>query len=188
GGGGGTLMGSECSPEIITETILARNLHSHIKQLGDSIHIEKEVSKELLARLERQRSIMAHTPSIWPVRGWLTSPFGWRKSPFTGEREFHKGVDIAARKGTPIYAPADGIVTSYGPNGAFGDFLVINHGYGIVTRYGHLLKSYVSPSRYVHKGDIVACVGNTGRSTGPHLHYEVLVNGVHVNPKRYMLK
>ncbi len=188
GGGGGTLMGSNGEPEIVTENILARNLHSHIKQLSDTIHIEKEISKELLAQLERQRSLMAHTPSVWPARGWLTSPFGWRRSPFTGEREFHKGVDIAARKGTPIYAPADGIVTSYCPNGAFGNFLVINHGYGIVTRYGHLKKTYVKPGRQIHKGDIVACIGSSGRSTGPHVHYEVLINGVHVNPKRYMLK
>lgn len=188
GGGGGTLMGSNGEPEIITENILARNLHSHIKQLSDNIHIEEEISKELLAQLERQRSLMAHTPSVWPARGWLTSPFGWRRSPFTGEREFHKGVDIAARKSTPVYAPADGMVTSYGPNGGFGNFLVINHGYGIVTRYGHLKKAYVEPGKQVHKGDIVACIGSTGRSTGPHVHYEVLINGVHVNPKRYMLK
>ncbi|MEA3222892.1 MAG: M23 family metallopeptidase [Thermodesulfobacteriota bacterium] len=188
GGGGGTLMGSNGKPEIITENILARNLHSHIKQLSDNIQIEEEISKKLLAQLERQRSLMAHTPSVWPARGWLTSPFGWRRSPFTGEREFHKGVDIAARKGTPVYAPADGMVTSYGTNGGFGNFLVINHGYGIVTRYGHLKKSYVKPGKQVHRGDIVACIGSTGRSTGPHVHYEVLINGVHVNPKRYMLK
>jgi murein DD-endopeptidase MepM/ murein hydrolase activator NlpD len=80
------------------------------------------------------------------------------------------------------------MVTSYGPNGGFGNFLVINHGYGIVTRYGHLKKAYAKPGKQVHKGDIVACIGNTGRSTGPHVHYEVLINGVHVNPKRYMLK
>ena len=189
GGGGSESIGSGKSTEVLTEKILARKLHSHIKQLGDDISIEKDVSRELLAQIERQRSLMIHTPSAWPTRGWITSRFGWRKSPFTGKKEFHKGVDIASRKGTPIYAPADGIVTSYYKNGGYGNFLVINHGYGIVSRYGHLLKSNdIKVGQRVHKGDKIAFIGNTGRSTGSHVHYEVLMNGIHVNPQRYMLK
>jgi len=184
GGGADSIM----KPPLLTEKILTKKLHSNIKQLGDDIGIEKQVSRELLEELERQRSIVAHTPSIWPTRGWLTSRFGWRSSPFTGKREFHKGVDIASRKNTPIYAPADGIVTSYCRNGGYGNFLVINHGYGIVTRYGHLAKSAVEAGQMVKRGDNIAYIGNTGRSTGSHLHYEVMVNGIHVNPKRYMLK
>ncbi|HPJ92282.1 MAG TPA: M23 family metallopeptidase [Deltaproteobacteria bacterium] len=189
GGGGAESIGTGQSTEVLTEKILARKLHSHIKQLGDDISIEKDVARELLAQIERQRSLMAHTPAAWPTRGWITSHFGWRNSPFTGKKEFHKGVDIASRKGTPIYAPADGIVTSYYKNGGYGNFLVINHGYGIVTRYGHLLKSNdIQVGQRVRKGDKIAFLGNTGRSTGSHVHYEVLVNGIHVNPQRYMLK
>lgn len=189
GGGGAESIGAGKSTEVLTEKILTRKLHSHIQQLDEDISIEKEVSKELLAEIERQRSLMAHTPSAWPMRGWITSGFGWRNSPFTGKKEFHKGIDIAARKGTPISAPADGIVTAYYKNGGYGNFLVINHGYGIVTRYGHLLKTNnIEVGQCIHKGDKIAFVGNTGRSTGSHLHYEVLINGVHVNPQRYMLK
>ncbi len=186
GGGGGVSLLSMNEP--ISEKMLARALHSHIKDLDDNVKIEEEISKRLLADLERRRSIMAHTPSIWPLRGWLTSPFGWRISPFTGKKEFHEGVDIAARYGSPIYAPADGIVTFYGRNGGYGNFLIINHGFGIVTRYGHLKGACVKVGQIVHRGQKIAYEGDTGRSTGPHLHYEVLVNGIHVNPKRYMLK
>jgi murein DD-endopeptidase MepM/ murein hydrolase activator NlpD len=179
---------NDLKSEIATENFLARTLHSRIRDISDIIYGEKEVSKDLLAQLERKRSIIAHTPSRWPVKGWLSCPFGTRRSPFTGRRTFHRGVDISAKKGTPVYATADGIVTSYGRQGRIGNLLVINHGYGIVTRYGHLSKNQAKPGQYVHKGDVVAFVGNTGRSTGPHLHYEVLLNGIHVNPRRYMLK
>mgnify|MGYP001240241297 CR=1 FL=1 len=190
GGGGADSLVSGKNTDVLTEKILTRKLHSHIKQLSDDISIEKEVSTELLGEIERQRSLLAHTPSAWPTRGWITSRFGWRESPFTGKREFHKGIDIASRKGTPIYAPADGVITSYRNNGAYGNFLVINHGYGIVTRYGHLMDSndLVEVGKRVQKGDKIAYLGNTGRSTGSHVHYEVLINGVHVNPQRYMLK
>ncbi|MBN2296985.1 MAG: M23 family metallopeptidase [Deltaproteobacteria bacterium] len=189
GGGGADSIASGKSTDVLTEKILTRKLHSHIKQLGDDISIEKEVSTELLAQIERQRSLMAHTPSTWPTRGWITSGFGWRESPFTGKREFHKGIDIASRKGTPIYAPADGVITSYCNNGAYGNFLVINHGYGIVTRYAHLMDSNkIEVGKRVQKGEKIAYLGNTGRSTGSHVHYEVLINGIHVNPQRYMLK
>ncbi|HHO75781.1 MAG TPA: M23 family metallopeptidase [Deltaproteobacteria bacterium] len=189
GGGGANSLAAGKNTPVLTEKILTRNLHAHIKQLSDDISIEKEVSTELLAQIERQRSLMAHTPSSWPTRGWITSSFGWRESPFTGKKEFHKGIDIASRKGTPIYVPADGIITSYRNNGAYGNLLVINHGYGIVTRYAHLMESNeIEVGKRVRKGDKVAHIGNTGRSTGSHLHYEVLINGIHVNPQRYMLK
>ncbi len=187
GSGSGTISESMNS-EVLTEKIITRKLHSHIKQIEDDIDVENQISRELLTELERQRSLMAHTPSIWPSRGWVSSSYGWRNSPFTGRRHFHKGIDIAARQGTPIFAPADGIVTAYKKNGGYGNFLVINHGYGIVTRYGHLKASNVEVGQQIVKGDKIAFIGNTGRSTGPHLHYEVLVNGIHVNPQRYMLK
>ncbi|MEA2101934.1 MAG: M23 family metallopeptidase [Thermodesulfobacteriota bacterium] len=187
-GSGAGKIRSAGKGDVMTDKILTRHLHSHMKQINDDIVIEKGVAARLLSRIERQRSLASHTPSTWPTRGWISSDFGWRKSPFTGRREFHKGTDIAARKGTPVYAPADGIVTSYGRNGGYGNLLVINHGYGLVSRYGHLSKTNVHPGQQVARGDNVAFIGSTGRSTGPHLHYEILVNGIHVNPQRYMLK
>lgn len=187
-GGGSEPIQAAGTTEALTEKILTRELHSHIKQLGDDIVIERDVARNLLAEIERQRSLLAHTPGIWPVRGWVTSRYGWRNSPFTDKREYHKGMDIACRKGTPVHAPADGIVTAYYRNGAYGNFMVINHGYGIVTRYAHLSEGVAKAGQHVRKGDLVALVGNTGRSTGSHLHYEVLVNGIHVNPQRYVLK
>jgi murein DD-endopeptidase MepM/ murein hydrolase activator NlpD len=187
-GGGSEPIQAANGTEALTEKILTRELHSHIKQLGDDIVIERDVAKDLLAEIERQRSLLAHTPGAWPTRGWVTLRYGWRNSPFTGKREYHKGVDIASRKGTPIHAPADGIVTSYYKNGAYGNFMVINHGYGIVTRYAHLHDAVAKVGQPIRKGDKIALIGNTGRSTGSHLHYEVLVNGIHVNPQRYMLK
>ncbi|MDT8273462.1 MAG: M23 family metallopeptidase, partial [Desulfomonilia bacterium] len=185
GGGGADSFGSGLTSELLTEKILTRRLHSHIKQLGDDISVEKEVSREILAQIERERSLMAHTPSIWPTRGWITSRYGWRASPFTSQREFHKGIDIAGRKDTPVVAPADGIVTAYYNYGGFGNFLVLNHGFGIVTRYAHLSWADVEVGQMVKRGEKIANIGNTGRSTGTHLHYEVLVNGNHVNPQRY---
>ncbi|MBN1636296.1 MAG: M23 family metallopeptidase [Deltaproteobacteria bacterium] len=188
-GGGDYLLASQgANTEIMTEKILTRKLHTQIKQLSDEIEVEKQIANDLLSQIERQRSLMAHTPALWPCRGWISSRFGWRKSPFTGKKEFHKGLDIASRKGAAVIAVADGIVTASYRNGSYGNFLVINHGYGMVTRYGHLLKCDVEVGQQVLKGDSVAYIGNSGRSTGPHLHYEVLVNGIHVNPQRYMLK
>ena len=145
------------------------------------------VHKELVEYLEDQKSLLASTPSIWPVRGWLTSTFGYRTSPFTGRREMHKGLDIATRSGTPIIAPADGLVVFSGREGGFGNMIVIDHGYGITTRYGHCSALDAKLGQKIKRGDVIARVGNTGRSTGPHVHYEVAVNGVPVNPSRYIL-
>ncbi len=188
GGGEPGSVKESLESEIVTDKILTRKLHSNIRQIEDNIDIEKKITKDLLTQMERKRSLMAHTPSTWPARGWISSRYGWRNSPFTGRRDFHKGIDIAARRGTPIYAPADGVITSYRKNGAYGNFLVVNHGFGMVTRYGHLQNSTVQIGQQVKKGDRIALIGNTGRSTGPHVHYEVMVNGIHVNPQRYMLK
>lgn len=187
-GGGEAGSGGRSSNELLTDKMLTRQLHSQIKQIEDDVDVERSVSRDLLAEVERQRSLTAHTPSLWPSRGWISSRYGWRSSPFTGRRQFHKGIDIAARMKTPIFAPADGVVTTFRRNGGYGNFLVINHGYGIVTRYGHLNKSLVTPGQQVKKGQKIALIGSTGRSTGPHVHYEVLVGGIHVNPQRYMLK
>ena len=132
--------------------------------------------------VEKRESLMNATPSIWPVHGWLSAGYGMRSDPFTGERDFHPGLDISADRGTPIYATAAGRVEVAAPSGDYGNLVVIDHGFGLVTRYGHLSKFGVWHGRGVKRGDIVGYVGATGRATGPHLHYEVLANGKLINP------
>ena len=174
--------------DVTSQRILTRRLHGQIRQLEDDFNVEEDVSRELLTQLERQRSLSTHTPSVWPCRGWVSSSYGWRISPFSGSNQFHKGMDLTARYGQPVYAPADGLVTYSAPFSTYGNYISINHGYGMVTRYGHLSRMNVKPGDLIRRGQVIAYVGNTGRSTGPHLHYEVLLNGIHVNPYRFMLK
>jgi murein DD-endopeptidase MepM/ murein hydrolase activator NlpD len=126
------------------------------------------------------------TPSIWPVRGIVTAGFGQRMDPFTGEGVFHSGVDIAAPIGTPIRAAADGILFQAGPDANYGNEALIDHGYGLATKYGHLSSLSVVVGQEVRRGQIIGAVGITGRTTGPHLHYEVLVGGTPVNPVKYL--
>ncbi|MFC1491352.1 M23 family metallopeptidase [Nitrospinota bacterium] len=148
---------------------------------------QKRGFEELVNIFRENRVLLAHTPSILPTRGWLTSGFGRRLSPFTGRREFHSGIDIVARLGTPIRAPADGLVIKAQREGGYGNVLEIRHMQGITTRYAHIRKNLVRAGRRVKRGDIVAQVGSTGRATGPHLHYEVRLNGVAVNPMLYIV-
>jgi hypothetical protein len=126
------------------------------------------------------------TPSIWPVRGVITAGFGQRMDPFTGEGAFHSGVDIAAPVGTPVRAVADGILFHAGPDSSYGNEALIDHGYGLTTKYGHLRSLTVVVGQEVSRGEIIGTVGMTGRTTGPHLHYEVLVGGTPVNPVNYL--
>lgn len=132
--------------------------------------------------VEQRESLMNATPSIWPIHGWLSAGYGMRADPFTGERDFHPGLDISADKGTPIVATADGKVEIAAPSGDYGNLVVVNHGHGLVTRYGHLSKFAVWQGRTVKRGDVLGYVGATGRATGPHLHYEVLAYGKLMNP------
>jgi murein DD-endopeptidase MepM/ murein hydrolase activator NlpD len=132
--------------------------------------------------VEKREALMNATPSIWPIHGWLSAGFGIRPDPFTGERDFHPGLDISADKGTPIYATADGTVQLAAPSGDYGNLVIVNHGYGLTTRYGHLSKYAVWVGKEVKRGEILGYVGSTGRATGPHLHYEILANGKLMNP------
>ena len=129
---------------------------------------------------------LAATPSGMPAEGWFSHGFGWRKDPFTGEREFHRGVDIVAPIGTAVHAPADGVVARAGRFGELGRSIDIAHGYGYVTRYAHLNEVLVRPGDRVECHALIGRVGTTGRSTGPHLHYEVFRDGRHVNPWNYL--
>ena len=125
-------------------------------------------------------------PSLWPVRGQITAGFGQRMDPFSGEGAFHAGVDIGAHFGTRVVATADGIVLAASPESGYGNEILIDHGYGITTKYGHLSKIFVSVGQEVKRGQIIAAVGMTGKTTGPHLHYEVLVHDTPVNPTKYL--
>lgn len=148
---------------------------------------QEQSLQELQAYFQDQKSLLASVPSVWPVRGWVTSDFGSRLDPYTSERVMHAGLDIAGPHGKEIVAPADGTVVFAGLEGGYGNVLVVDHGYGIKTRYGHLAFIKVKSGERVRRGDIVAGMGNTGRSTGPHLHYEVRVNGVAQNPRKFIL-
>jgi murein DD-endopeptidase MepM/ murein hydrolase activator NlpD len=132
--------------------------------------------------VERQEALAAATPSIWPAKGWLTGTFGGRSDPFTGEPAFHQGLDISTEKGQPVYATADGQVESASYTGDYGNLIVLRHDFGLTTRYGHLSVFNVTPGATVRRGDVIGFVGSTGRSTGAHLHYEILANGKLINP------
>jgi murein DD-endopeptidase MepM/ murein hydrolase activator NlpD len=150
-----------------------------------SFELEKyaEVETELNTLKDRLR----HTPSIWPARGWLSRGFGMKHDPFTGYEQMHRGIDIANHVGTPVIAPADGKVIKVARAGSMGLMVTIDHGYGFVTRYGHLSESKVKRGRHVKRGDVFALMGSTGYSTGPHLHYEVWRNGSALNPMKFIL-
>jgi len=132
--------------------------------------------------MDRRNALAAATPSLWPVKGWLTSTMGNRRDPIKGGDDFHKGLDIAGEKGQPVYATADGVVLESGWSGAYGNLVVLDHGFGLESRYGHLLDFAVAKGTKVQRGDIIGRVGATGRATGYHLHYEVHANGKLLNP------
>lgn len=161
-----------------------------------SIRIDKSVREsqlreqsvlDLWEALSDRQSLLASTPNIRPARGWITSRFGYRLSPFTGRPALHTGLDIAAAPGSPVYAPGDGVVVYAGYDESYGKMVTIDHGYGITTRFAHNSQIYVQVGQKVQRWDVIASVGNTGRSTGPHLHYEVRVNGVPRDPSLYIL-
>lgn len=168
-------------------TQLIKEIHRQVGQLDNATIHQKETFTSLLSKLEQQKNLLSHTPAIRPVQGWVSSRFGYRQSPFTEKREIHKGLDIANRHGTPIVATADGLVSFVGEKGSLGLMLVIDHGHGITTRYGHVEQALKKKNERVKRGETIALMGNSGRSTGPHLHYEVRLNGVPVNPAKYIL-
>ena len=167
---------------------MVERLSNGLGHLGKQAKIQSISFQELDNFFKNQKSLLSSTPSIWPIRGWVTSGFGFRKSPFTGLREKHEGWDIAARNGSPVRTTADGVVVVEGREYGYGNLVEIDHGYGLVTRYGHNSKHLVKVGDRVKRGQVIALVGNTGRSTGPHLHYEVLLNGLPANPKNYILE
>lgn len=139
-------------------------------------------------KVESQQALARATPSIWPIAGWLTSSYGNRRDPFNGGPDFHPGLDISADRGTPVRATADGLVESAGYNGAYGNSILVAHGFGISTRFGHLSGYAVRAGQQIRRGEVIGYVGSTGRATASHLHYEILVNGSPINPLRLLGK
>jgi murein DD-endopeptidase MepM/ murein hydrolase activator NlpD len=132
--------------------------------------------------VESRAALASATPSIWPAQGWLTGYFGGRSDPFSGEPAFHQGIDLSTDKGRPVFATADGTVESAAYTGDYGNLIVLKHDFGLATRYGHLSAFKVKAGQQVRRGDVIGNVGSTGRSTGAHLHYEILANGHPINP------
>jgi len=166
---------------------LIREMHEKTDQIQSATEKQSNSFGTLINYLEDQINLLASTPAIRPTTAWKTSGFGYRVSPVTGLREFHKGLDIASRQGTEILATADGIVSYTGYKGLLGKTIVLDHGHGMMTRFGHAHEVLVNTGDIVKRGDKIATIGTTGRSTGPHLHYEVLLNGIRVNPEKYIL-
>ena len=137
--------------------------------------------------LSSQSELLLGLPSIWPVRGWVTSNFGFRTDPFMGRKVMHRGMDIAAPLGTSVLSPANGTVRQVGTNGSYGNFIIIDHNNGISTKYGHLHEVYVKRNHKIKRGQKIGIVGNTGRSTGPHLHYELMHHNIPIDPRKYIL-
>ena len=156
-----------------------------------TLHLQGDLIGEKLDdvedSLQQQTRVFAATPSVMPVAGLMTDGFGHRKDPFTGRRAFHRGLDISARRGTPVLAPASGVVVFAGRNGGLGRSIRLAHGFGFTTVYGHLDSILVEPGDEVRRGSELGKLGSSGRSNGPHLHYEVHVDGQAVNPLYYML-
>jgi murein DD-endopeptidase MepM/ murein hydrolase activator NlpD len=144
--------------------------------------------REIHDYFDAQRRLLASTPAVWPARGWVTSDYGVRVDPYTAERMMHRGLDIATAPGHPVQAPSDATVVFAGTENGYGKVVVLDHGNGVNTRYAHLSSIYVKAGERVKRGARVAAVGTTGRSTGPHLHYEVRVNGVAENPRKFILE
>jgi len=170
----------------LDEAALAR-IRGKAERLAAGIDLRGGAFEELLKGLHGVRERLAATPSIWPSNGWVTSAFGWRTSPFTGRRTFHSGLDIAADAGTEIVASARGRVVFAGPKGPLGQTVILEHGHGFRTLYGHASALHVRPGETVERGQRVASVGSTGRSTGPHVHYNVSLKGRSVNPISYIV-
>ncbi len=180
-------VGGPDSGELTSGSAYVRVKESLELMAGELATLEEK--SVVLERFYEQNSLMlASTPSIWPVRGYLVSSFGQRKDPFTGEPDFHPGVDIVTRVGSSIVSTADGIVLYASRRGSYGNTVVVDHKYGMMTLYGHLKGFNVRPGKRVKRGDVIGYVGNTGRSRGPHLHYEVWVADRTVQPLDYILE
>ncbi len=179
-------LGLEQEPGIGGEDLLLSD-PAALSQLRDRAEFLDRGLESVGAELAEQLQQAAATPSISPVRGLLTSGYGYRSDPVTGQRALHRAIDISTSPGQPVKATADGVVLRARRNGRLGNSVDLSHGYGVMTRYGHLASYNVEPGQRVRRGDVIGFVGNTGRTTGFHLHYEVRLDGQPRNPLTYIL-
>jgi murein DD-endopeptidase MepM/ murein hydrolase activator NlpD len=170
------------------DSATASSLRDGLEWLAKEASAQEQILSELAKAAEQRSSRWAATPSIWPVKGWVTSGFGPRISPFTEKPAWHDGLDIGAAPNAPVQAPAQGRVTATGFDPKLGNIVRIDHGYGIETLYGHLAKALVKEGQRVHRGDVVGLVGSSGLATGPHLHYMLKANGQALDPIKYILE
>lgn len=186
GTGGGTRKSSFTQENFFNDSELNR-IYNKVKETREYCEtLSKETSK-LDSVLNPHLLSLSRKPSIWPVKGFISSPFGGRPDPIDGSPSWHQGIDISAPYGSKVSATAEGIVVSAGWMTGLGNTVVINHGDGYTTLYGHLSKITVKPGQKVKRWDVVGLVGSTGRSTGNHCHYEVHQNGKPVNPVKFIL-
>lgn len=179
-------LADEASPSSVVRE--ARETLGRLEELDRQASFQSANFEEMLSTLKDARQDLERIPSISPVRrGWFSSGYGTREDPFTGRAQMHRGVDFSAWTGTPVYSTAHGRVTEAGKHRTLGLYVEIDHGNGIMTRYGHNSKLLVKVGQKVERGAVIAEVGSTGRSTSPHCHYEIHVNGRHTNPWRYIL-
>ena len=179
-GGGASALRAAAAPAAAPENTIGI--------LRDLLRTLESGLASVKTKVDSRTALAQASPTSWPVMGWLSSSFGPRKDPFTGQPDFHTGLDISAGLGTPVKATADGTVESAAYNGNYGNSIVITHGFGIATRFGHLSQYAVRAGQTVKRGEIIGYVGSTGRATSPHLHYEILLNGQPSNPLRLLTK
>lgn len=160
---------------------IAGQTFGSLRHLLESLNRELQVVRRGVALRE---ALVEATPSLWPADGWVSAGYGYRRDPFTGQRDYHPAIDISTRPGEPVYATATGLVVEAKRNGAYGNLVEISHGFGLLTRYGHLSTFAVRPGDTVERGALIGHAGATGRATGNHVHYEIWVNGRTVNPLR----
>lgn len=176
------------SDEPLDSALTARILSTKIDALHERADEEEKEISSLSRYLDYQKVLLRSTPSIWPLHSRMkTSAFGIRRDPYTRERVMHKGLDVGAPEGSELFAPADGTVIWVGPRGGYGNAVIIDHGFGVQTHFAHMSGFSVKIGDKVKRGSQIGMIGNTGRSTGPHLHYEVRLNGIPQDPTKYML-
>jgi len=179
----------EADPNLPQGVVSDQVLHSSLKnrQLRSKLDFTHSSFKQIQDYVRYRHNLWEHTPFVLPAKGMVTSGFGYRMHPVTGRQALHEGLDISNSRWTPIYAPANGMVTTSNPNGNFGNLVVIDHGNGYVTKYGHLTKIMVAKGELVKRDGLIGYMGSTGRATGTHLHYEVHRDGTPQNPEKYIL-
>lgn len=187
-GVGGPDYGEDSPIQAVREAYGIDGMRADLDALVLQAEYQNTSFDEILGKMQKDRKVWSHTPSILPVNDpVLTSKFGMRRNPLTGKLQPHKGVDFSAPSGTPVYATANGTVDFAGRKNGFGLVVILDHGYGYKTVYAHNSVNLVSEGEEIQRGDMIARVGNTGRSTGSHLHYEVRVNNTHDNPLKYII-